>query len=199
MIVVGSGGHTREMLALLSCLESDLGTKYKPLHCILAATDHTSRDKLQASLPSVIQSHLIFHTIPRSREVGQSFLTSIPTTLRAILYSLSLVWRIRPKLLLINGPGTCVPIAFAVSLTRLTSSSLFSIFHFLTFHVFRRMKEDSVELPSIIFVESFCRVSTLSLSGYILLPLVDRFLVQWPAVHDKFKRSWNVEYIGKLM
>ena len=31
-----------------------------------------------------------------------------------------------------------------------------------------------------IYIESWARVRTLSLSGRILKPLVDRFLVQWP-------------------
>jgi len=33
---------------------------------------------------------------------------------------------------------------------------------------------------SIVFIESFCRVQSLSLSGLLLYPIVDQFVVQWP-------------------
>jgi len=36
--------------------------------------------------------------------------------------------------------------------------------------------------PTIIYVESFTRVKALSLSGKLIRPLVDRFIVQWPAL-----------------
>ncbi|KAL5703491.1 N-acetylglucosaminyldiphosphodolichol N-acetylglucosaminyltransferase [Ranunculus cassubicifolius] len=51
-----------------------------------------------------------FIRIYRSREVGQSYLTSIGTTLIAILHALWLVIKIRPQVILCNGPGTCIPI-----------------------------------------------------------------------------------------
>lgn len=46
----------------------------------------------------------------RSREVGQSYLTSVGTTLLAMSHALWLMIRIRPQVVLSNGPGTCVPL-----------------------------------------------------------------------------------------
>jgi hypothetical protein len=60
--------------------------------------------------------------------------------------------------LLCNGPGTCVPLCFAAFLARV--------------FLFRPC--------SVVFIESFCRVQSLSLSGLLLYPLVDEFVVQWP-------------------
>jgi beta-1,4-N-acetylglucosaminyltransferase len=37
----------------------------------------------------------------------------------------------------------------------------------------------------ITFVESVCRVKTLSLTGRLVYPLVDRFFVQWPELHER--------------
>ncbi|CAE6459614.1 unnamed protein product, partial [Rhizoctonia solani] len=37
-----------------------------------------------------------------------------------------------------------------------------------------------LESPRVMYVESFARVSSLSLSGKLVKPLADRFLVQWP-------------------
>ncbi|KAG6786865.1 hypothetical protein POTOM_008482 [Populus tomentosa] len=46
----------------------------------------------------------------RSREVGQSYLTSVETTLLAMSHASWLMIRIRPQVVLCNGPGTCVPL-----------------------------------------------------------------------------------------
>jgi beta-1,4-N-acetylglucosaminyltransferase len=48
----------------------------------------------------------------------------------------------------------------------------------------------------LIYVESLARVKSLSLSGKLLLRVVDRFVVQWPeltALHPK------IEYYGLLV
>lgn len=37
----------------------------------------------------------------------------------------------------------------------------------------------------IIFVESFCRVKSLSMTGRLLYYFADRFIVQWPGLQDK--------------
>jgi beta-1,4-N-acetylglucosaminyltransferase len=57
-------------------------------------------------------------TIPRSREVGQSYLTSVWTTLVALAAAFQMVWGARPDLLLVNGPGTCLPIVAAAVVCR---------------------------------------------------------------------------------
>ncbi|KAJ0082689.1 hypothetical protein Patl1_10136 [Pistacia atlantica] len=50
-----------------------------------------------------------FMQIYRSREVGQSYISSVWTTLLAIAHALWLMIRIRPQVVLCNGPGTCIP------------------------------------------------------------------------------------------
>ena len=49
--------------------------------------------------------------------------------------------------------------------------------------------------PVLVFVESFCRVKSLSLSGRLLYLLVDRFVVQWPQLAERYPRA---EYLGKI-
>ena len=110
---------------------------------------------------------MVFKTleIPRAREVGQSWFTSIVYTFYAFLVSILLIWKKRPKLVLVNGPGTCVPIVLA---TRLLS----------WMRIFK---------TQIVFVESICRVKTLSLSARILMTfrLLDETIVQWPELENK--------------
>jgi len=110
--------------------------------------------------------------VPRAREVGQSYVTSIGTTLKASAASLRAVWQVRPSLVLCNGPGTCVPIAvLALGLAALLR---------------RRTR--------VIYAESFACVAHLSLSGRILYPLVHGFAVEWPQLLKEYPRA---VYIGR--
>ena len=184
LVVLGSGGHTAEMLALLGGMDSE---RYQPLHLVVAETDKTSLPKLESAYPS-LAARATVHQIRRSREVGQSFISSAPTTLMAALDSVRIVFNVQPALVLCNGPGTCVPICAAVVLLR------FFGFSRLISPVDRSSTRKSSD-PCIIFVESFCRVKSLSLTGKILYRVADRFVVQWPELAQKFQRA---EYLGTL-
>jgi beta-1,4-N-acetylglucosaminyltransferase len=140
---------------------------YDPLIYVIAATDDTSERRVKAfggRMPSE------YYYIPRSREVGQSYLTSVASTLWACLFSMWLVVKIRPALVLTNGPGTCIPVAVATLLLRIVGLCE----------------------GNLVFVESFCRVESLSLSGKILYPLADMFVVHWDELHAKFPRSQTI-------
>ena len=161
LVVLGSGGHTTEILQMIQHLNPKV---YDPLIYMLANTDVTSERRVHAfgkRLPSET------YIIPRSREVGQSFATSILSTLHATIVSVWLVLQIRPDLLLCNGPGTCLPVALATFLARVLG-----------------LCEGQV-----VFVESLCRVETLSLTGQILYPWADLFLVHWEELQVKFPKS----------
>ena len=42
--------------------------------------------------------------------------------MKAILYAIPIIYEDRPDLLLLNGPGTCIPIVIAALLLQLTTS-----------------------------------------------------------------------------
>jgi beta-1,4-N-acetylglucosaminyltransferase len=164
MVVLGSGGHTAEMLKLLSVIS--LTSEHK-IHFIAAKTDTHSHEKALKWLSSKkIQAE--FHFITRAREVGQHWCSSILTSAMSLISSIHLM-RICPDILLANGPGTCVPIIMHAFISKCFMSN------------------------RIIYVESFARVKTLSLTGKIVYPFVDRFIVQWPDLV-----GGKTEYIGKL-
>ncbi|CAJ0568110.1 unnamed protein product, partial [Mesorhabditis spiculigera] len=140
LAVMGSGGHTTEMC----CVLENLSSAYKEFSLVIADTDQISQGKVEELAKFKENSRIEW--IPRSREVGQSYITSVFTTLRAFYYSLAVVWRFSPDLVLTNGPGTCIPICVA--------AALFDIF---------RLRD-----TTIVFVESICRVQSLSLTGAIL-------------------------------
>ena len=175
MAVLGSGGHTAEMIALLKTLDA---ATYAPRDYVIATTDHTSAQRIEtfeharSSSTAAPPSYRLFR-LPRSREVGQSYASSVLTTLRASVYAVGVVFRARPSLLLTNGPGTCIPVCAAAIALRLLG----------------------IKYVSIVYVESICRVQSLSLSGRILLHVADHFLVQWPQLVSKYPRA---RFIGRL-
>lgn len=160
-------------------------------------------------------------TVPRARRVHQSYLTAPFSTLHCF-WACFLVLRglypgqtplprsIRspyPDVILTNGPATAVCVILAAKVLRL--------FHYLASHVPFRNSAGRKAGPKLtpdgqepldfqlrtIFVESWARVTTLSLSGKLLLPFVDRFLVQWPALEGKkaWKGMRKTEHVGTLV
>ena len=100
--------------------------------------------------------------------------------------------------MLVNGPGTCIPICLAAAIFRYTSlTSCISIEISLTRWDF----PCRLYLPwqgRIIYVESIARIKSLSLSGTLLyhLRLADLFFVQWPELQHECKRA---VYCGRLL
>eukprot|EP01038_Epipyxis_sp_PR26KG_P010194 gene10194-13714_t len=169
MIIFGSGGHTTEMIMLIKELSLD---QYGPFYFVTAHSDKTTLSKIESSkLP--LASNATWHTVHRSREVKQSWFTTLFTTAYASIQSFLLVLKLQPELIICNGPGTCVPICLGAFLLKLLG--LYS--------------------PIIIFIESFCRVKKLSFSGMILYHISDRFIVQWPQLLSKYSRA---EYLGEI-
>ncbi|KAI8929850.1 oligosaccharide biosynthesis protein Alg14-like protein [Entophlyctis helioformis] len=112
--------------------------------------------------------------IPRSREVKQSWVSTLFTTLYAATVSLGVLLKIQPDMLVCNGPGTCVPIALLARLLRFLG----------------------VLDTRVVFVESLARVHKLSLSGRILYPFADQLIVQWPELAAKYPKA---VYQGRLV
>ncbi|XP_008225350.1 PREDICTED: UDP-N-acetylglucosamine transferase subunit ALG14 homolog [Prunus mume] len=170
LVVLGSGGHTAEMINLLSVLQKD---RFAPRFYIAAATDNMSLQKARL-LEETSSSQ--FMQIYRSREVGQSYITSVWTTLIALSHGFWLMLRIRPQVILCNGPGTCVPLCVIAFLFKIVG----------------------IRWSSVFYVESIARVQRLSLSGLLLykLHIADQFFVQWPQLQRKYPRA---HYVGCLM
>lgn len=178
LVVLGSGGHTSEMLTLLT----EMLPKWPcaQISFVRAATDKHSLQKaahVHREYHAVCAHHRVHaarhYVIPRAREVGQSPTNSVIPTLRTFAAALTLLMKERPSLLLCNGPANAAVIAAAA-------------------FCLRAMGMVSCR---IIYVESFARVVTLSLSGRLLIPFVDRFIVQWPQLSNKYALA---EYYGRL-
>lgn len=174
LVVAGSGGHTTEIIRLMGSLSQ----AYSPRHYVIADTDKMSEDKIRTFEASKVEGdspgQFTIHRIPRSREVRQSWSSSVLSTLNALLYSVPLVFRLKPDVVLCNGPGTCIPLCAAGLLLGILG----------------------LKRVLLVYVESICRVESLSLSGKILYHLADYFFVQWQPLQTKYPKSI---YMGRIV
>uniref|UniRef100_UPI00358F51A3 UDP-N-acetylglucosamine transferase subunit ALG14 isoform X1 n=1 Tax=Myxine glutinosa TaxID=7769 RepID=UPI00358F51A3 len=180
LVIAGSGGHTAEILWLVRSLPA----YYKVQDFLLAETDTTS----EAPIRKLIGPTVRIHRVPRAREVGQSWFSSIFSTLRALASSVSFAIRLHPQLVLCNGPGVCVApclaLVFAASFRQIAGQ------------IGLAQRAGSSEPTSVVFVESVCRVRSLSLSAWLLRPYLDALVVQWPPLVVQFPSTC---YLGRLV
>jgi len=213
LVVLGSGGHTAEMLNILQ------QTPFLPIQFTYRTYVVSSGDGLSAQKAADFEIELIDQlktegiqgahegydivTVHRARRVHQGILTAPFSTVQC-LWDCVKVLRgthpdlkshhgLYPDLILTNGPGTGVCVVLAATLLI-----------FLGLSGPPASSSDAEDQPypgsgqmRTIFIESWARVKTLSLSGKILKPFVDRFLVQWPPLVQS--EGSRVEYIGPLV
>lgn len=138
--------------------------------------------------------------VPRARRVHQSLVTTPSSGLRCLWACFRMLagkgigargsgkgnWgklgASYPDIILTNGPGTGVIVVLASILLR-----------FLDFWATDANKPGKM---TTVYVESWARVKELSLSGKLLLMVVDRFVVQWPQLKGLGGRA---EYRGWLV
>lgn len=175
-IVWGSGGHTAEMCGLVGLLSEAAAAGAAPplsftLH-IKAATDTTTAARVATS--GVLPAPPTYVDMPRPREVGGSFIAAVWPTVAATVVIMRHLLRCQPALVLMNGPGTCLPAVLAALALRFVGAAD----------------------PALVFVESACRVQRLSLTGRLVRPLVDVLAVQWPTLAAAVP---SATYVGLLM
>lgn len=175
VIVIGSGGHTSEMMYLVRSLNLN---RYSPRLYLMASSDTWSEQRVHefeynSKFKDSQSNNYEVVKIPRSRKVHQSYFTSIFTTMYSTVVLVPNLLFFKPDLVLCNGPGTCVPVCVIAFLMRCSFIS------------------DN----TIIFLESICRVKSLSLTGKILQWFADEIMVQWPELLIKCKRA---KYIGRV-
>jgi len=97
MIILGSGGHTGEILIMLKKLELE---KFSRIFFVSSHNDKNSENKAKEylALNEKENKNIKFLRVYRSRNVGQSYLTSILTTIISIINSFYLLLITRPNL-----------------------------------------------------------------------------------------------------
>lgn len=216
LIVLGSGGHTAEMFSLLQGLDTSLythrsyivssGDDFSALKAVeFEETLGAGRKESEREFLAVPSTYDISF-VPRARRIHQSLLTTPISSLRCLFACFNILFApsvrqsmtsdtdgahsqvttegktIRyayPDLIIANGPATAVLVIAASILLRFCN--------------FRGTKDKM----RIIYIESWARVSTLSLSGRILMTggMVNRMLVQW----ENLAQRGRGEYRGALV
>lgn len=187
MIVLGSGGHTKEMLMMMddgSCDFADLHRRYLISSGDTMSLNH-ARD-YEADLRQLCDENgrdpgsYDVRFVTRARRVHQSLLTT-PFTAMASLYDIvfnvllsppsSRVGQKRryPGKIFSNGPATGFFVGLAIKLLK----------------IFYIIPEDRCFF---VYIESWARISTLSLTGKLIhyLGIADAFAVQHGLVASRY-------------
>ena len=92
--------------------------------------------------------------------------------IRNLVKNLFFAWNIlkkeKPEFVISTGAGISVPFIFAAKIFSITT----------------------------IYIESLTRTKSLSLSGKMVYPIVDKLFVQWPELTQKYKKA---QYAGDVM
>lgn len=207
VIVLGSGGHTAEMMSLLRDIDP---RRYTHRTYIISSGDNFSSSKaeeierIMASKWNPTSEEMTksdtwtgnwdVKTVPRARKIHQSLHTTPFSALWCLLSCLhALISTSRsktarceyPDAIITNGPATAVMVIMAANILKMVGLAPAS-----------KLKT--------IYVESWARVKTLSLSGKILLHtgVCDRFLVQWEALANSINGNSaqkRVDWMGFLV
>lgn len=192
LFVLGSGGHTKEMLMMMD----DGACDFRGFHrrYLISSGDTMSANHMRdyevslAGLCAAKGTESGTHDVvrvTRARRVHQSILTTPFTALRSVLDILPALLskpeaagRKYPSLVFSNGPATGFFVAVAIHLLKI-------------FHV---VPEASMKF---VYIESWARISTLSLTGKLFYHtgLADFFSVQHKDVAEKY----GIKNVGQMV
>jgi beta-1,4-N-acetylglucosaminyltransferase len=161
----------------------------------LNGTQPAKRKDVVKERPACVgPDHYNITILPRARRIHQPLLTTPLTCLLTLLATFRPILSSEhsepstdpyeaaahdlPDLIITNGPATGVIVVLGAFILKF-------------FNVRRGNERGKLKT---VYVESFARVSRLSLSGRLLVKVVDRFLVQWDTLEGKGGRAefWGV-------
>lgn len=96
-LVLGSGGHTSELIKIISSLPKTADASENPAGHLLIYSegDSLSVAKYRNAFGT---DAAVIKRIPRARRVGQSYFTSILTTIYSFVLSIFILFQFRPKI-----------------------------------------------------------------------------------------------------
>jgi len=156
LIVLGRGGHTKQMLRLVN----KLGKKYKYEYAI-AHNDDSSGKKIK------IKGKIFKIYNPREMTDKNALIVFLKL-FKTTIDSMKVLFKTKAETIIICGPGIAIPV---------------SILGKLFFN------------KNLIFIESWSRVNTKSLSGKFLYKLADLSFIQW---REQKKNYPKAIYAGRL-
>ncbi len=97
-----------------------------------------------------------------------STIRSVKNLIRNMFIAFKILYAEKPFLLVTTGAGVCVPFIYIAKLLGIKT----------------------------IYIELVTRIRELSLSGKLVYPVVDKLMVQWPELQDKYGKA---EYRGRII
>jgi beta-1,4-N-acetylglucosaminyltransferase len=98
LVVLGSGGHTAQMIRLVAMLSPDHAYSY-----MVGLEDQLSESKITRA-GTVYRVH-------RARRHEDGLLKTVVKVIRLSFESLSVLWKVKPDAIINAGPGMAVPVA----------------------------------------------------------------------------------------
>ncbi|KAF2159776.1 glycosyltransferase family 1 protein [Zasmidium cellare ATCC 36951] len=200
LIVLGSGGHTAEMLSMLSRAELDWKNKLSRRTWVVGEGDGISAERAGGFEREVIgggeadeegEGRWSVQTVPRARKIHQRVWTAPWSCVRCAWVCWGVLLPSEeeeresadfPDIILVNGPATATILVFVSVLMRFLDAG--------GCHSRGKMRT--------VYVESWARVKRVSLSGRLLGWVVDRFLVQWESLEGRVGGGRG-EFVGVLV
>ena len=188
LVVLGEGGHTKEMITLVDMLAETRGAGVPPASFEPDAKETPTQPRGAGVSPASSKSDIAFaymmvdddlvseskicqsgpiYRVMRPRDKEHHLIRDACKTLFSAWQSWSALRAYKPDAVLTSGPSVAVPVCI---LARLTG---------------RR----------VLFVETGSRVTELSLTGKILYRVATVFFVQWPELAERYPRAI---YAGRL-
>ena len=161
MVILGSGGHTWEMIKILSRLNWE---NFLPIYIIASSDTHSLNDII--NFEKKFSRKFFYERIKRPREHYQDSKSWI-VRLRAyysFFKSFRLIYQHNPDYILTNGPSTCVPIIRCG-------------------YILKKLGFINTKL---IYVESAARVNNLSESAKLVKNYVDDMFCFWLKLKDTY-------------
>ncbi|KAJ4144352.1 hypothetical protein LMH87_003238 [Akanthomyces muscarius] len=189
LFVLGSGGHTKEMLMMMDDGTCDFGRRFHRRYLVSSGdtmSAHALRD-YEASLAALCAArgtdpgtHDAVR-VARARRVHQSLLTTPLSALRSLFDIVPVLrrpGRRYPSLVFSNGPATGFFVALAI-------------------HVLKMLYVVPEGSMRFVYVESWARVSTLSVTGKLFhyTGLADFFAVQ----HAQVAARYGIRDVGQIV
>lgn len=215
LIVLGSGGHTAEMLSMLDRAVNEPDVKKR-----LEWRDYTHRtwvvsegDSISASRAKDFEESTLGFgqerimegkvkkatdigpgtyeviTLPRARKIHQS-IYSAPISCLSTFFA---CWRMLVKQV---DQGRDFPDLILVNGPATATIVVYTAIALRFFNVRGCVTNGRLRT---IYVESWARVKKMSLSGNMLSRVVDKCLVQWPQLDAKFNGTGKAKYVGMLV
>lgn len=192
VFVIGSGGHTTEMISMIERSIRPIPGTWR--RYVVNEDDAMSGERITSLEGRIAKRFKAIRsdpgrfdivTVRRARNVHQSWRTTPHTALQSLISMRAVFASIDrqgpfqyPRAVFTNGPGTGFIVLLAV-------------------HILKIFKVFPDHTAKTVFVESFARPDTLSLSGKLIhyLNIADVFLVQWPNVAQRYGKMLSRDLV----